>query len=322
MNSSETSIPTTSSAELRGPRQEHADSVLNEMRNLMTEQYLSQRRVGVCVSIISKQRLFEAKGFKSARELFKREFSDVGLRTLYRWAAVADRFSEEDVRTCGITKLDLLLTELAQKPDSVFPENPGEYEFNIPSEGGAYLSKKLKDCSASEIRRSLPKKKSTNGGKTSNSRNKTSDNTPSSEQISEKGLAREILRAGVGAAMLVVGLLVPSTALTNLLAPVGMILILTSVRPLIRLGRGRFASYVTSEHFFESVVNLGKKVPEVARHVVGTASSMLSGARAAVKARVTQKQQRAVIELGAGNAAKGTVPSPGDGDRPSASAAP
>jgi hypothetical protein len=318
---SETSIPTTSGGEVTAPRQEDADSVLNEMRNLVTEQYLNQRRVGVCASIILKQRLFEAKGFKSARELFRSEFSDIGVRTLYRWAAVADRFSEEDVRAYGITKLDLLLTELAQKPGSAFPQNPGEYEFQIPSKDGTYCSKKLKDCSASEIRRSLPKKKSAQNGKTSNSSYKGHDNAPSSEQISEKGLVREILRAGVGAAMLLVGLLAPSTTLTNLLAPVGVYLILSSVRPLIRLGRGWFASFVSSEHFFESVMKLGKKVPEVARQVLSTAGSLLSGARAAVMAKGTQKQRSAVIGPGVGKA-ESTVQSPGDGDKPSASAAP
>jgi hypothetical protein len=66
------------------------------------------------------------------------------------------KFTEEALDRMGVTKLDLLLTHVDQSPGASLPEDPREYEITVPCSDGSQLSKKIKNCSTSEIRRSLP----------------------------------------------------------------------------------------------------------------------------------------------------------------------
>src|ERR1700694_3171002 len=252
---------------------------LSAIHGLLREQNVNQRRVGSHLRVILAQRLFEAK-YKSARKLFRSEFPDIPERTLYRRAKIAEKFTEEAVERLGTTKLDLCLTHLEQNPGAVLPEDPLEYELQIPGRDGSSVVKKLRNCSASDIRRSLPRKNKRPSTKQTNQSNEIEpDKSAEAEEISKRTIVWEFLRAGLGMTMFLYGILAPSSMLTGFLIPVGSLLVFKAAQPFIRLGRSWFHAATAGENLLEVAVNLRKKGISFARRAASGVGSALSRPR-------------------------------------------
>jgi hypothetical protein len=140
--------------------------------------------------------------------------------------------------------------------------------------------KKLRNCSASEIRRSLPKKnKRPSTKQTKQSKEIEPDQSAEAEEISRGTVVRECLRAGLGMTMFLYGILAPSSMLTGFLIPIGSVLVFKAAQPFIRLGRNWFRAATAGENLLEVAVNLRKQGLSLARRAASGVGSALSRAR-------------------------------------------
>jgi hypothetical protein len=140
--------------------------------------------------------------------------------------------------------------------------------------------KKLRNCSASEIRRSLPKKNQRPSTKPSRqSKEIEPDQSAEAEELSKPTIVREFLRAGLGMTMFLYGIIAPSSLLSGFLITIGSLLVFKATQPFIRLGRSWFRAASAGENLWEVAVNLRKKGLSMARRAGSGVGSALSRPR-------------------------------------------
>jgi hypothetical protein len=157
------------------------------------------------------------------------------------------------------------------------PKDPLEYEIRIPGGDGSPVVKKVRECSTAEIRRSLRKRsQAASTNKAGNSTEIGAGRSAQAEEVSERSLVRELGQGGLGIAMLLYGVLVPSSSLTGFCIAMGAVLVLKAAQPLIRLGRSWLQSPISGENFFEIVAKLSQKAAELGRAAAHAVNSALS----------------------------------------------
>lgn len=148
------------------PRQEDCQAalevVLGAMQKLLDDEQSNAFQLGKYVNKILDEGLAVDSGYRSPKSCFIQKLKGIDERnvaSLYTYARVAKSFSEADAREFGIFKLNSLMTYQMQVHNQILRGDPGDYEIALLQEDGTISMKKFRDCSVSELRDDLKRRK-------------------------------------------------------------------------------------------------------------------------------------------------------------------
>jgi hypothetical protein len=232
------------------------DLRLQAMRKLKMDQELSARGIGLLVKEIIDDRTWEEAGYLSAEDCFQRKFKEIaGRTTLYRYKAIAERFSDDEVRQFGTTMLEAALVHETNTGERLPDGNRGEHEIRLAQKDGSEVVKKLKDCSANELIRS------------NHNRRKSGHAEAIKAATAQPGMLSKVVLAGVGVVMLVVADLLPSSWLSSVMTLLGASMLLAGGSHLVRRGYNWLASFIRSGQAVELLVTMPSKLPSIAANL-------------------------------------------------------
>jgi hypothetical protein len=251
------SVPQTVGSDSTEAAQAVLDLKLQAMRELRTGMELNARRIGILVNEIIDGELWRKAGYRNAEHCLQKKYKEIaGLRNLYGYAAIAKRFTDEDVRRFGTKKLEALLVYERLMDQRVPALNLGQQEIGLKQPDGSEVVKKLKDCSANEVIRG-------------NVRNRKSGRTPESKlATSEHGLLPKVFLAGVGAILLLVAAVLPAGEISGLASLMGASLLIIGLNQLIRRGFNWLLSFIRSGRAIGVLVRMPSRLLALSRTAV------------------------------------------------------
>jgi hypothetical protein len=136
-----------------------AAQVLDAIIQLMAEENTNHYRMGQYFNYMVDNKLAETAGFKDAPDLLRKKLPDVSPSTMATYAVVERNFSEPIAVRFGVTRLSLLLTYKEAAGIVVDHDEPGPTLIEVPGDNGAMTSKAFKDCSVSEMRKAIQRRR-------------------------------------------------------------------------------------------------------------------------------------------------------------------
>src|SRR5262249_49522117 len=109
--------------------------------------------------------------------------------TLYRYANVASRYSQEDVDQWGLAKLYCLMIHDGETHTREPRRDPAEREVQLLQADGSIFVKKFRDCTCRELRESQRRKSARTGASSGATRDEKEPNRPQSvEAVSRRSM--------------------------------------------------------------------------------------------------------------------------------------
>jgi len=116
--------------------------------------------LGDVLNKMERRGLAFSAGFGKTRAWLEAEIPETkGMNTLYAYANVASRFTKKDVAAWGMTKLSYLYNYDREVVGRPIEGDPGDREVDLLQEDGSTKTKKLRDCTTREMRRSNQRRK-------------------------------------------------------------------------------------------------------------------------------------------------------------------
>jgi hypothetical protein len=117
--------------------------------------------LGDVLNKIERRGLAFSNGYGQTRSWLEAEIPETkGMTTsLYAYANVASRFTKKDVAAWGMTKLGYLYNYDREVVGRPVEGDPAERELQLVQEDGSTLTKKFRDCTSRDMRRSNQRRK-------------------------------------------------------------------------------------------------------------------------------------------------------------------
>lgn len=137
------------------------DQAKKRIRALLANIESNAWDLGDVLNKIEKRGLALSNGYGQTRGWLETEIPETKEMTtsLYDYAKVASRFTKKDVAAWGMTNLGYLYMYDRQVVGRPVEGDPGERELELVQEDGSTLTKKFRDCTTRDMRRSNQRRK-------------------------------------------------------------------------------------------------------------------------------------------------------------------
>jgi hypothetical protein len=204
------------------------------IRALLTNIESNAWDLGDVLNKVEKRGLAFSGGYGKTRTWLEAEIpeSKEMASSLYAYANVASRFTKKDVAAWGMTKLGYLYNYDRQVVGRPVEGDPAERELQLVQEDGSTLTKKFRDCTSRDMRRSNQLRK--NGEKKGQKEPRATEAAPSEGEAHSFRNSLGVIALG-GLALGISGLLPSSFSLfTGWLFLTGLGLLVSGAAVLIR----------------------------------------------------------------------------------------
>ena len=207
------------------------------IRALLTNIQSNAWDLGDVLNKMEKRGLALSNGYGKTRAWLEAEIPETKEMTssLYVYANVASRFTKKDVADWGMTRLAYLYNYDREVVGRPVEGDPGEREVELVQEDGSRQTKKLRDCTTRDMRRSNQRRKK--GQQKGHKEPRETEAAPSEGEANS--IRNSLTMIGVGVVTLGMSELLPSSfsLFTGWLFLVGLGLVMSGVAVLIRRWR-------------------------------------------------------------------------------------
>ncbi len=222
------------------------DQAKERIRALLANIESNAWDLGDVLNKIEKRGLALSNGYGQTRPWLETEIPETkGMTTsLYDYAHVASRFTKKDVAAWGMTKLRHLYVYDRQVLGRPVEGDPGEREVELVQEDGSRQTKKFRDCTTRDMRRSNQLRKK--GEKKGHKEPRETEAAPSEGEANS--IRNSLTMIGVGVVTLGMSELLPSSfsLFTGWLFLIGLGLLMSGAAVLIRHWRIAWRSLLSA----------------------------------------------------------------------------